>query len=162
MRNRRWIAALTAVLFSSQLSLASELPQSFPVSQPVFLSLPRGESVQGQRGMLRGYALEEFKILLRIYADYRSWGNQVSNLQKEVNNFRKLSALNRKHLRIQDEEVDLLKKENTRLFEKWQRDNQLKHECENRPSLGSWIAWTAAAAAAVVAAVLVGVILIEE
>lgn len=147
-------AGLAALLFSQPLGALAQ-PSSAPAaSQPVLLPLPPGKPIQSGSEALKGYTLEEFKILLRIHANYRNWGLQVPLLEKKSKDSESLANVRAKQLEIQDLEIDLLKRERTRLFEKWKQDNKLRHECENKPAFGNWIAWTAAAVMTAVAITL--------
>lgn len=56
--------------------------------------------------------------------------------------------------RMHDElalQVRLLSAERDRLFEKWRLENKLRHEAENGPQIGSWVAWSLAGVAAALA-----------
>jgi hypothetical protein len=139
-------SVLLMSLLVSQPLWALAQPQTAPAaSQPVLLPLPPGKPVQSGSELLRGYSLEEFKIVLRIHADYRAWGIQVPVLKEEVKHYEGLVENLYKQLKLQEENTTLLKEDRARLYEKWQTDNRLRHECENKPAFGSWVAWTAAA-----------------
>ena len=48
-------------------------------------------------------------------------------------------------------QVGTLQAERDRLFNLWKDENRRRHEAENRPAVGSWIAWSVAAVAAALA-----------
>ena len=60
-----------------------------------------------------------------------------------------------------DVEASLLRTERNRLLERWTEENRLRLVAENRPDLGSWVAWALVAVEAVIVGVLAGVLVAE-
>ena len=137
-------------------------PTSAPVSQPTFLQLPTGRLVDFKQDKLKAFTLDEFKIILHIYTDYRIWGAQIPKLQLQVDDLTRLSQSQTLQLGLRAEEVKVYQEERKLLTEKYLNENKLRHECENKPNFGSWIAWGTAAAMGVVAAVLAGILIAKD
>lgn len=134
-------------------------PASPPASQPVLLELPKGERLRTPQGTFQGYSLEELKVILHIHADYRSWGQQMPRLRLQVEDQGNLINNQSKQLTLQAEQIKLLEGERKLLTEKWSKENEARHLCENKPAFGSWVAWGIAGVMTVVAAVLTGVVI---
>jgi hypothetical protein len=134
-------------------------PVSPPASQPVLLELPKGERLKTPQGERQGYSLEEMKVILHIYVDYRSWGQQMPKLKLQVESYSSLTENQSKQLTLQAEQIKMLQGERTLLTEKWSKENEARHLCENKPAFGSWVAWSIAGVMTVVAAVLTGVLI---
>lgn len=134
-------------------------PVSPPASQPVLLELPKGERFKTPQGERQGYSLEEMKVILHIHADYRSWGQQIPKLKLQVESYSSLTENQSKQLTLQAEQIKVLQGERTLLTEKWSKENEARHLCENKPAFGSWVAWSIAGVMTVVAAVLTGVLI---
>lgn len=54
--------------------------------------------------------------------------------------------------------LDLYREDRARIFAMWTEENRMRHELEERPDAGSWIAW-AVAGVSLAAAVILGVTL---
>lgn len=126
-----------------------------PSSQPT--SLPVGRVIDD----LRSYTLEEFKIILKIHADYKSWYTQIPKLKLKVKFLDEIITKKDDQLRLLGSEIETLQTERKRLTEKWKEENRLRHLAENKPKFGTWIAWSVAAVLGVVASAL-GIILISK
>jgi len=142
--------------------VASAQPVSPPTSQPVLLELPKGERLKTPQGERQGYSLEEMKVILHIFVDYRSWGQQMPKLKFQVENYSSLTENQSKQLILQANQLKLLQSERTLLTEKWSKENEARHLCENKPAFGSWIAWGIAGVATVAAGVLAGVLIYKS
>lgn len=137
-------------------------PTSAPTSQPSLLELPTGKVVQRGAEKLRGYTLEEFKVILKIHASYKSWGKQVPHLKGLVSNLTELSQNYSKQLKLTKEQLEIANKDRDRLTKKWTEENWKRHLAENKPAFGSWVAWGAAAGFAALSVVLVSVIMSKD
>ena len=137
-------------------------PKSAPASQPVLRSLPAGQMVEVKKEKLKGFNLEEFKVILHIYTDYRVWGVQLPKMQLQINDLTRLSQNQTYQLGLRAEEVKIYQQERKLLTEKYLNENKLRHQCENKPNFGSWIAWGSAAAMGLVAAVLAGILISKD
>ncbi len=65
-------------------------------------------------------------------------------------------------VKIRTESVGVLKTENERLFQKWEKENKLRHEAEQKPQFGSWVAWGTAGFFVVTTAVLTGIVISDR
>lgn len=158
------MALLLASLTLGPVALAqpTSQPTAAPASQPVLLKLPKGERLKTPQGTRQGYSLEEMKVLLHIYVDYRSWGLQVPKLKFQIDRYGKITLNQSKQLKLQAEQIKILHDERKLLTDKWSKENEKRHLCENKPAFGSWIAWGTAGVMAVVAAVLAGILIVKS
>jgi len=152
------VRLILVVLLALQLALPA-WAQPAPTTQPVLLELPVGRPVQTPQGRLQGFNLDEFKLILRIHTDYRSWGKQVPLLLLQVKDLTDLVENHRLQIKLLQEQKTTLEAEIPRLTKKWSDENLKRLQCENKPALGSWIAWGAAALLAISTAVLTGVVI---
>lgn len=161
--NAPLVALLLASLTLGPVALAqpTSQPTAAPASQPVLRELPKGERLKTPQGERQGYSLEEMKVLLHIYADYRSWGLQVPQLKLQVDRYGKITLNQSNQLKLQEEQIKILHGERRLLTDKWSKENEKRHLCENKPAFGSWIAWGTAGVMAVVAAVLAGILIVK-
>jgi hypothetical protein len=154
------VAFLVAILACGPVAFAQ--PASAPSSQSTLLELPKGKTFQKGSESLRGYTLEEFKVVLKIHTDYKSWGKQVFKYKKLVNDLTELGQTYSKQLILRAKQLATANKDRVRLTEKWREENRLRHLAENRPMIGSWVAWAAAAGFAALSAVLAGVLIAKD
>lgn len=110
--------------------------------------LPAGTRLQTPQGTFQGYSLEEMKILLKMDVDLESCDFQFPELRNLLSATEQLVKANEAIIKSKDVQIDILKKEQSRLTEKWSQENKLRHECENKPRFGSWVAWAIAAVSA--------------
>jgi hypothetical protein len=113
--------------------------------------LPKGKRVQAQGETYQGYTLEEMKQLLLIDSDLRALEEEVPKLKDIERDKQKIIESKDKIILSKDIQIDLLSKDRDRITDKWKADNKLKHECEQKPKFGSWIAWGTAGILAAVA-----------
>ena len=125
-------------------------------------TLPVGSSVKVGGRDLRAYTLEEFKIILHIYADYQAWHREVPLLQEQVSKLEELTQNQNQQLQLADKNIKILEGERDRLTKKWAEENKLRHECENKPAFGTWIAWGSAGALGLVATVLAVILIAKD
>lgn len=125
-------------------------------------TLPAGSYVKANGKELRAYTLEEFKIVLHIYADYKVWYGQIPKLQDQVSKLEELVQNHKQQLELVDKNVKVLEGERDRLTKKWAEENKLRHECENKPAFGSWFAWGSAGALGLVATVLAVILIAKD
>lgn len=131
--------------------------QSLPVSERKWV-LPLGRPIQDYRA----YTLEEMKVILHIYADYKVWFDLVPVQKRQLEMFVQFVLSQTNQLQLRSQEVLVLKKELKRMSTKWEKENKLRHLAENKPAIGSWIAWGTAAGAFVLAAVLGGILISKD
>ena len=147
---------IMVALLVSQLALPA---WAQPTTQPVLLELPMGRPIQTPQGRLQGFNLDEFKLILRIHTDYRAWGKQVPLLLLQTKDLTDLVENHKLQIKLLQEQKTTLEAEIPRLTKKWSDENLKRLQCENKPALGSWIAWGAAALLAISTAVLTGVVI---
>ena len=154
--------ALLAVHGGVARAQPTSAPTSQPAASPTILPLPGGTRLTVPQGTFQGYNLSEFKTLLRIHADYQSWGQQLPLLKKNIKQYQELAGNLANQLKLQEKESIILKKERERLFKKWKEDNRLRHLAENKPSFMLWFGWGSAAVMGTVATVLAVVLAVKE
>ena len=146
--------------------ILSSLLISILIMGPVWAApprqLPAGSQVEVGGNHLRAYTLEEFKIVLHIYADYMNWHTQVPKLTDQATKLSQLVENQNQQLKLRAGEVKILGEERDRLTKKWTEENRLRHLCENKPAFGSWIAWSAAGAMSLVATVLSIILIVDD
>lgn len=158
----RAITVLLAALLFSQPVLAktaSSRPTGVLTASVPLLELPEGKRLKTPQGTFQGYNLQEFKIILRIEADYKSWGIQLPEYRK-INKYLQQEVKNRdEQIMLMQTQMGVMSEDRERLFKKWKEENLKRHLAENKPEFGSWIAWGAAGVMTAVAAVLAGVLI---
>ena len=131
-------------------------------SQPVLHKLPVGKSLQLKSETLRVYTLEEFKVILQIYNDYKKFYSEKEQLRAANTHLLSIESEQVKSMKSKDKVISIQELELGRLTKKWTEENRLRHVAENKPKFGSWIAWGTAGAMAIVAGVLVGLFITEK
>jgi len=116
--------------------------------------LPPGTRLQLPEGTYQGYTLEEMKVLLKMDVDLEAYEKEIPKYKQSLEDYAKVLEAKEAIIKSKDKQVNLLKEDMARLTTKWSEENKLRHECENKPKFGSWIAWTIAAVATVTAIAL--------
>ncbi len=114
--------------------------------------LPKGERINaGTPGEKQCYNLEEYKKILQITISYNNCvaANEVKDLT--IVNLREQVVSLGASLALKESTVKALHDENKWLLSKWTAENKKRHEAENKPQWGTWVAWGVAAAATVAA-----------
>jgi hypothetical protein len=124
--------------------------------------LPAGTRLQTTQGTFQGYSLEEMKVLLKMDVDLEFYGTEFPKYKQLLEDYRKLIEARDNILKSKDIQIGLLTKDQTRLTEKWSQENKLRHECENKPRFGSWVAWTIVAVTSTIAVTLGIVLIVRE
>jgi hypothetical protein len=133
---RRFLSGILVALLASSPALGQARP---------LYKLPAGVRLQTPQGTFQGYSLEEMKTLLKMDVDLESFETQLPKIKSALESAEKAIQAQEIMLKSKDAQIDLLKQDQTRLTEKWSQENKLRHECENKPKFGSWIAWGTAA-----------------
>ena len=131
---------ITSTILVALLASSSVLGQTRPLFR-----LPAGTRLQTPQGTFQGYTLEEMKTLLKMDVDLESFEVQLPKIKFSMESAEKAIKAQEVMLKSKDRQVDLLKQDQVRLTEKWSQENKLRHECENKPKFGSWVAWGIAA-----------------
>lgn len=137
-------------------------------SQPVWVlsrdryRLPVGTRLTVPQGTFQGYSLEEFKVLLKMDIDLESFSKQIPKYIKLQENLTKLTVNLGNQLKLKDKTIKVLYSERDRLTKKWTEENRLRHIAENKPSVWTWLGWSAAAAATLVATVLAVILVVKD
>jgi len=112
--------------------------------------------IQGERH--QAFSLGGFTELLRIDSDLMLAAAQVALLDEMLEHATsRIVALESANVSC-TARVTTLQGERTRLLDMWTTENRLRIEAENRPAVGSFVAWILVAAEAVALAMLAGVI----
>lgn len=146
------------VVLSSPVS-AKELLLQSPTSSLPLLELPEGTRLKLNQGTFQGYTLEEFKTVLKIYTDYRSFGQQIPLYQQNVLDLTEAQGALKQKVSSLELDNEKLTAELERKHKMWLEENEKRHIAENKPQFGSWIAWGIAGVATVAVAVLTGVLI---
>jgi hypothetical protein len=116
--------------------------------------LPEGTRCEVGGETFQCFSLEEYRQLLEMDVDLQFYDEAYPIAQQTIVNLGNLADELRLALRSADSQVATLTVENNRLLYKWTKENRLRLEAENRPMLGSWVAWGLAATEAVVITIL--------
>jgi len=144
---KRFLAVLlSAVIFLTPVIVSAQPSARFPDSVQL--------QVDGE--IYRGFNLENFRALLHLDLDLQQ---ALTNLEDQ----RGLAAA--LDLQVQDlrlaqtltqESLTVLSADRERIYDLWEEQNRLLHECESKPRLFGALGWTVAA---ILAVVLSGVII---
>ena len=132
---------ISFILLLTSASQAQELPESVQTD------------IQGVRHQC--FDLGGYTTLLRLSVERDTAIQQVALLQSANDGFEQAITLLEETLSLQDHQIQALQEERVRLTEQWAQENKLRLEAENRPRIGSWVAWGFAAAGAIVAVTLI-------
>ncbi len=118
---------------------------------------------EGQRCVVDGvayqcFALEEYTQLLLMDADLRGYDSAYPIALSQISLLEEVERQLQISLTAAEEQVVTLQTERTRLLEQWTEENRLRLEAENRPMIGSVVAWVLAAGGWIAAAILGGVV----
>lgn len=108
------------------------------------------------------FTLSGTKDLINIYNEREHCFEQEAILEDALGlKLQKIAALE-EIVKIKTESVDTLNFENNRLFLQWTEENKLRHEAEQKPQFGSWVAWGTAGVFVVTTAVLTGIVISDR
>jgi hypothetical protein len=115
--------------------------------------VPRGERVMVNGITYQAFKLEDYKMLLKLDADLEYYEQKVKAQQEIISKYELMKPNLMSIVASKDSELDLLKKENQDLYNKWSTENKLRYEAE-RPKLSTWILWSIAGVTTAAAASL--------
>lgn len=124
-------------------------------------NIPTGEPkvIQGTR--FQCYPFEDFKKLLLVDAQFSSC-KKIKGFLEEKNQLEQEKSVNlSKVIDLQGRSIKTLERENERLFKDWKEENKKRHLAENKPMIGSYVAWGTAGAFAVATAVLSVIVIVK-
>lgn len=120
--------------------------------------LPQGTQFTTPLGIMRGYTIDEFKILLKMDTDLKIFEESIKDYKKIIVNLETMLGSKTEQIKLANIQLGVVEKDRNRIFEKWKEENKSRHTCENKPKWGSWVAWGSASVAAV-AAIVLGIVL---
>lgn len=112
----------------------AELPEEeskIPLGKPC--------TVDGER--FQCFTLDEMKTLLLLEQELRYFETQYIQMFKKVDLLEETVRLKDVQIFELEEQKLVLKGERDRLYSKWEEENRLRLECENKPKFGNPIAW---------------------
>lgn len=118
--------------------------------------LPEGRRCEVDGEIFQCYSLSEYRVLLQMDNDLFHYQLQLENAQEAVERLERINTQLTIAMDGYESQIDTLQTERTRLFEQWQEENRLRLEAENRPNIGSWVAW---GLSALEAAVIMGLVI---
>lgn len=127
---------------------ADDIPEYDPETY-VRYRLPQGRrcTVDGQT--FQCFALDEYVELLQMDVDLAFYDAAYPAAQEQILNLGNQAQQLQLALDSAESQIATLEQEVARQLERWTEENRLRLEAENRPDLGSWIAWGISAAEAV-------------
>lgn len=158
------LLALSVFFTGVPIVSAQEGPQGQDTVQEGEYSFPHEVPV-GERCVANGetyqcFSLEEFRELLVVDRKLYLRSNLLRNYKEQKYSLEEVNTKLKVNVESLETKVNILEAERERLYQKWEKENKLRHEAENKPMIGSWIAWTLAASeAAVILGLVIGSIL---
>ena len=129
------------------------------VAQPEHIPVGDRETVGGES--LQCYDFENYKKLLIFDAAFEGCLRTNELLVERHKLEKQRSTAFEKIIALQQKSMIIIEKDNDRLFKDWKEENKKRHLAENRPMLGSYIAWSTAGAFAVATAVLSVIVIVK-
>ena len=155
---RSLISALLAALMLSFAVPAYAQPAYSPETYERY-RLPAGVRCIGLPGIPHQcFALSEYVVLLEMDVDLRFYDQAYPIAQEQIATLGNVAMQLNLAVDAATEQIEDLSRERSRLLEQWTEENRLRLEAENRPALGSTVAWVLATSFAIVAAILGGVL----
>lgn len=118
--------------------------------------LPEGRRCTVGGETFQCFNLAEYQVLLEMDQDLHHFQLSLSNAQEQIVRLERINTQLTLAIDGYESQIATLQAERTRLFERWEEENRLRLEAENRPMIGSWVAWGLAAAEA---AVILGLVI---
>ena len=102
------------------------------------------------------YTFDGYKAILELKIDADAAVEINGVLTQKVNLQQEMIDKQDQMLKLKDTDIGVLSAEKTRLYNMWSKENEVRLQLENKPSLGSWMGWSAAAILAVTTVFLTG------
>jgi hypothetical protein len=155
--------ALLAVVLALPLSASAQDPLdglngdgTILVELPEMTKLPSGIPCEVDGTRYQCFTLDEMKELLMLENELRYFETNYIQMFKKVSLLEGENRLLKGQVFSLGEDNDLLKLDRERIFLKWEEENKLRLEAENKPNFGNPIAW---GIVGVEASVIIGLIL---
>jgi hypothetical protein len=123
---------------------------------PELTKLPSGIPCEVDGTRYQCFTLDEMKELLMLENELRYFETNYIQMFKKVSLLEDENLLLKGQVFSLGEDNDLLKLDRERIFLKWEEENKLRLEAENKPNFGNPIAW---GIVVVEASVIIGLIL---
>lgn len=124
--------------------------------------IPAGERAATEAGTRQCYDLAGYKTLLKFDVDYGTCLRVRDQLDEKAKLYEESAAALQKAVRVHEDSIALMQKDRDHWFDKWKDENKKRHLAENKPALGSYLAWGTAGVFAVATAVLVTVVFVDD
>lgn len=140
-------------------SVAYAQPEDSSVSAVPLYNMPAGHTCEVNGEWFRCFDLDDYVTLLRMDQDLHFYRLELVNAQEIIASLERVSSQLNLAIDGYEEQVFTLQRERDRLLRRWTSENRLRLEAENRPQIGSYVAWgLAAAEAAVLGALIIAMI----
>jgi len=103
--------------------------------------IPLGKPCEVDGVRYQCFTLEEMKDLLAFEAELRYFETSYIQMFQKVDLLEEEVRLKDVQIFELEEQKLVLKGERDRLYSKWEEENRLRLECENKPKFGNPIAW---------------------
>lgn len=123
---------------------------------PETTKLPSGMPCEVDGTRYQCFTLDEMKELLMLENELRYFETNYINMFKKVSLLEDENRLLKGQLFSAEDQIALLKSERERIYLKWEEENKLRLEAENKSNFGNPIAW---GIVGVEASVIIGLIL---
>lgn len=150
------LVALTLVTAAVPVQAQPEVPtvMVYEAETVEQYTLPVGRRCEVNGETFRCFNLEEYRTLLLMNNDLQYYYSAYPLLELQV--IELTQAVNEldSAFRMAEEQIELLQAERTRLFEKWQEENALRLQAQNKPNTSAMIGWAVALVELVIIAVM--------
>lgn len=145
---------LIALLFLLVPALAeAQDPQQITVYR-----LPEYHLCTDSAGQFACFDVPAFQALLRMDADLHLDEGLVQQLQASIVQYQVIQTQLHASVANLQNRLDIYVDDRNRLYQLWSTENEQRHQAQEQPAVGDWVAWTVAAICGVIAAGL-GVVL---
>lgn len=103
--------------------------------------IPLGKPCQVDGERFQCFTLDEMKELLMLEQELRYFETSYIDMFKKVDLLEQQVQLQEVQIFELEEQKLILKGERDRLYSKWENENRLRLEAENKPKFGNPIAW---------------------
>ncbi len=140
------------------IEVEGDTPPAFDPETYERYRLPEGRRCEVDGETFQCFNLEEYRELLFMDNDLRYYDEAWPRAQSQIEHLGNVADQLRLALTASEAALAVLSQERDRLLDRWTEENRLRLAAENRPVLGSPLAWALAAGEAIVIVILLGVI----